>query len=488
MKQHLRNLLFSNQTLGQTVLKNTFWLSVSQLLHRLIKVVVVIYAARVLGAAGYGVFSYAIASAGFMTMFSNIGIETILIKESVQKPHLSSNYLSTTFFIKLILLALLSVLIIGVIPLINKVPGVEELLPVVAVILVLDGLRGFGFSLFRSLEQMETEAGINVFTGIAIVVAAMMVLFFLPTPYYLAVAYAIGSALGLIATIYAARNYLKSLWSHFTKELVRPILIATWPLALIGMVGLIMLYTDTLMLGWMGTAQDLGLYTAAQKPLQFLVVIPTLVGASILPALSRLVNKNQPNFKALLEQALAIVMLIALPIATTGIILSSDIIALLYGADYASSVLVFRVFMLSLLVTFPGTIVGQAVIALGEQQKFLKYIVLGALTNVALNAYLIPLWGIFGAATATFLAQLAAQGIIYYQIRSRVGFMLLPKIGRIIGATAIIGIILIGLQQLGINIIVSLGIAALIYLPLLIIMRDPSISALKSILLPKRAE
>ncbi|MEK7590294.1 MAG: oligosaccharide flippase family protein, partial [Patescibacteria group bacterium] len=76
----IKNWLFSNQTISQTIAKNTFWLFSGQMIGRLLRAAIVIYAARVLGAASWGAFSYALGIAAFLTIFSDIGINALITK------------------------------------------------------------------------------------------------------------------------------------------------------------------------------------------------------------------------------------------------------------------------------------------------------------------------------------------------------------------------------------------------------------------------
>ena len=80
MFKKIKAFLFENTTTKQTVAKNTIWLSISNFGGRLIKAIIIIYAARVLNTDGYGVFSYAITLAGFLTLFMDPGINGILMR------------------------------------------------------------------------------------------------------------------------------------------------------------------------------------------------------------------------------------------------------------------------------------------------------------------------------------------------------------------------------------------------------------------------
>ena len=97
MWRRIKSFLLENKTPKQTVAKNTAWLSISDFGGRLLKAASSIYGARVLGAARYGVFSYAVALAGFFTLFIDPGINAILIREGAKAtPEDGRSLFSTT--------------------------------------------------------------------------------------------------------------------------------------------------------------------------------------------------------------------------------------------------------------------------------------------------------------------------------------------------------------------------------------------------------
>jgi len=70
----IKEFLFENKSMRQMVAKNTAWLAIGEMVSRLIRAGLIIYAARVLGTEGYGVFSYALSLAALFTIFSDIGL------------------------------------------------------------------------------------------------------------------------------------------------------------------------------------------------------------------------------------------------------------------------------------------------------------------------------------------------------------------------------------------------------------------------------
>src|SRR5581483_8036084 len=122
MWKKIKSLLFKNSSTGQTIAKNTFWLGVANIGGRLLRALVIIYAARILGAAEWGVFAYATSLTGFVTSFIDLGISPILIRETAKggETNRDAQILSTAFFIKLILLVLAIILVLVVAPHLTK--------------------------------------------------------------------------------------------------------------------------------------------------------------------------------------------------------------------------------------------------------------------------------------------------------------------------------------------------------------------------------
>lgn len=418
------NLLFENQTIKQTVLKNTFWLFMGQVMGRVLRGVLVIYSARVLGAASWGVFSYAIGLVAFLTIFTDLGINALITKNTAglkvagQAEKARQEIVSTSFFIKiiLILLGLATLLIFG--PIISKIKEAIPLFPIVAFILIFDNLREFGFSITRAMERMEVEAFFFILTNLAIVIAGFAFLIFNPTPISLAYAYAIGTAIGMFSTFYFLRKYFRHIFKYFREDLIKPIITSAWPFAMIGIMGSLMINTDIILLGWFRTAEELGFYSAAQKPVQILYVLPALLATSIFPVLARLAKKDDERVAQIINRTMSCLLWVAVPIVTIGILFGKEIIELAYGVSYLPAVLTWQILITTILAIFPGTIIGNSIFAYDKQKLFIISATIGAFSNVVLDFIFIPIWGAPGSAAATVIAQFATNLFLWNKLRT----------------------------------------------------------------------
>src|SRR3989344_5831389 len=156
-------------------------------------------------------------------------------------------------------------------------------------------------------------------------------------------------------------------------------------------------------------------------------------------------------------------MAIAVPTAVGGIILAKPIIELLYGGEYLPGTLTLQILMGTILVAYPGAIVGNSVIAYDAQKKVAIYALAASLGNVLLNALLIPRYGISGAATATLMVQASYQLLVWNFIKGVNNFYTLRHLKRISLATVLMAVSAFVLNGAGIQIIANVIISASVY-------------------------
>lgn len=409
MIRKIKTFLLNNQTAGQTVAKNTVWLFLGQIMSRLARAAIVVYAARVLGAENWGTFSYALGVATFLTIFSDIGINALLTKESSAKPELQPQLLATAFITKLILLLIVAVVTLLIFPRLTAIEGATALMPILILVFAFDTVRDLGSAATRALQKMEIEASIQFLTNAFIAILGFILLSQNQSSYSLALAYAVGSGLGCLAMLITMRSAFKNVFKNFQTNLIRPIFETAWPFGLLGLMGTIMLNTDIIMIGYLRSSTEVGYYASAQKIIQLFYVLPTILAVSVFPALSRLLQENRSVAKLLLEKYLAIAILSAIPFAVLGIAFGSPLINIIFGHAYDASIGPFKILMITLLIVYPGSLIGHALFAYGAQKRFIQIVIISAFSNVIFNFLLIPRYGINGAALATVFAQLATN-------------------------------------------------------------------------------
>ncbi|HOF50622.1 MAG TPA: flippase [Candidatus Colwellbacteria bacterium] len=456
--------------MNKTIAKNSFLMLLGQTVGRLLRAGIIIYAARILGADSWGSLENALSISALFVIFADLGINSLLIREANRKPEERKAYLATSLIIKTSLVAILAVLMNVFAGKLSNLPGAIVLMPIVALIFIFDSLRDLGISLSRSLEKMEIEAAVNIVTNLFIVILGFLALRQFGTNQSFAVAYSIGAAIGTIAVFVPLKKYFQGIWKSFDKKLVKPIILSAWPFGLVSLLGIVMINIDMMMLGLISTAAEVGFYSAAQKPIQFIYIIPSLISAAFLPSLSRLACKNDKKdcFRDRIEQGVKATLFIALPAAIGGAILAEPIMLLLYGSGYIAATTSFMILCLTFVVVFPSALVVNAAFAAERNQKeFVVYAVLGIAGKIILDLIFIPLFGIIGAAVSTMLNQIIINAYIWKKVREITDFSVLPQLKKIIPTTGIMGIVAYVNLLIGVPVLVNIIVAAGIYLGIL---------------------
>ncbi|MDO8557250.1 MAG: flippase [Candidatus Jorgensenbacteria bacterium] len=460
-----------------------FWLTFSQIVSRLIRAVIIIYAARVLGAAEYGIFSYALGLASFFTIFADIGIGQILTREVSQKPEKASLYFSTAFWIKAMLLFGTSLLILFAAPHFSKLEAATALLPFVAFLVVFDNLREFSNTFFRAKEKMEYEGITTVLMNISITAFGFIAISISATASSFALSYVASTGAGFLAAAFILREEFFHVIKNFDRSLIRPLLRSAWPIALTSLLGAFMLNVDIIILGWLRTAAEIGYYSAGQKVVQVLYTIPSIITSALFPALSRAVSAHDPKKVAsIMEKGAAAIFLLAFPLATGGIVLGKPIILFLYGAEYLPGAAVFQILISTVLVVFPGMLLGNLILAYDRQKSVAVYVALTSIGNVVLDVLLLPLLGIAGVALSTLAVQIM-YNIFLWNLAKKINFFrALFHIRKSFIASVLMGIVAYFLNRLGFHVLITIAASGAAYLICLYLLKEHIVGEIKGMI------
>lgn len=403
LQQKIANLLWHNRTLGQTVLKNTFWLLSGQAISRLIKFALIIYAARTLGAAGYGSFAYALAFVSLTFIFSDLGVLALLMRDynklKVDKMKLVTN----TFYIKTALL-IASVLLTFGLAIFVQDPTAKAVLIFIVFMYLVDGIRDFFINIARAKERMEIESAAIVTESTLTALLGFWFLFNFASAQALSVAYLLGAGGSFLLSIGLTFRFVPKLFQWPDLTYLKKILSLAWPFAFGFIVATVLTSTDTVMLGFIKTPEIVGQYSVGVRVIQVLLTIPAFFSVALLPSLSRFIE-DKKRVLELTKKALSYVMMLGVPLFLGGVLVAPRLIPKIFGIQYEPGILSFQILIFLMIIIFPVVLFDYLLLALNLQIKNFQYTAIAATANVFLNLLLIPLYSLYGAALATVLAQ-----------------------------------------------------------------------------------
>lgn len=479
-----KNFLFREKSISQTLAKNSFWSAVSNFGSQFIKLLIIIYAARILGAEQYGLFAYALSIAATFTIFSDLGLNQVFFINLARKDENPKGYLSTLIFLRIGLVTSVIILTILVGPLMAKFPEAKILIPLVTLLVAFDDFRAFLNGFARAENRIDKEALGNIATNIFIAIFAFFGLKYLGTPFALAATYLAGSFIGTLVVFLVIKKGFQKIFLpiKFKISIVKNILSLAIPFSLASSMWMIMTNTDALVIGWLRSVVELGYYAAAQRPVMAFSLIPTILVASS-GALIAMAAKEEAKerLRILVERLTTFSLAIALPLILGGIILAPSIIEFLYGSGYAPATLSFRLLLITLLISYPGSVITNLILAFKQQKIFAIAMVSGALGNIILDLLLIPPFGIAGSVIATIIALGIINGYIWYHAKKFQDFKILHFLGKIFIASFLMGAVTFGLKIISVNLFLNIFISAAFYLGLLIILKERLFQDVKNI-------
>lgn len=472
----LRHFLLGNHSAEQTVAKNTVWLTVSQFAARLIRAAFMVYLARLVGAEGYGILSYALSIAALLSSVTDLGIGGVITREGSKDTAHQWRYLATGAVAKFGLVAIASIGL--VIWFIVGAPH-EALLPLVIAIIAFDGIRDLATALFRAQERMEVEAVIQLITNIGIAGITLLVALTTTNLTWILGGYAAGCLLGALAALWPLRASLRSAARTYDRTLLCDLLRSSWTFGIIGLVGSIMLNTDAIMLAWFRPEAEVGYYAAAQRIVQLLYVLPLPIVSALFPVVARLTLENE-KFKSLIETSSRILLVLGVGSALALLTASGATIRLLYGSDFMPAASSLAIMSLTLIPAFVASSLTNALFALKKERALISYASIAIIANVGLNLLFIPTFGGPGSALATLITQTVLLGYLTLTLKKAAGVTVVRDIAEIaVGVCGALAVAFIGLI-VGINGIITGCAAGIVYLLLLRWLGDESIETLET--------
>jgi O-antigen/teichoic acid export membrane protein len=154
----LKALLFENISAKQIVLKNSFWLYFANVIVKLFKFFLVVYAARILGPAQYGTFNYVLYLTGLFFIFSDLGIGSFLVRE-YQKREIDKNKIIPVGFLLKLISTIIPLLIAFFVYFYTEDLLVKSIFFVLLVMVIINNWRDFFASLSQANNRLEYNSG-----------------------------------------------------------------------------------------------------------------------------------------------------------------------------------------------------------------------------------------------------------------------------------------------------------------------------------------
>ncbi|MCW5900336.1 MAG: flippase [Flavobacteriales bacterium] len=415
-------------------LANTSWLFAERMVRLVVVLLTGILVARYLGPALFGQLNYATGFVGLFFALTTMGLDEIVVRDLVKRPHRRDELLGTAAVIKLAGSSLL-VLLVVLATLVRGMEGVTATL--VIVIAASEILRPLGVIDWYFMAHVRSRDTVVVqMTQVFVSAGAKVALVVMDAPLvWFAWVYVLESAVLAVGYVvmYARAGELVRAW-RYSRRMAGYLLGQSWPLVIYGMALYVQAKIDQVMIfdvlrsrvGEEAANEEVGQYSNALKMIEALGFLPVIVQRSLAPAITRAkVQSSELYGERLLNQyrlMFLLFLLTAIPLYFT----AQPIMVFLYGEAFRPAGILLSLFAIRLLFTNMG--VGKASFITNE--SLFKYSLLtalvGAAINIGMNWFLIPPLKAIGAIWATigsFTVSIFLMDLLFPQTRRNLRWM-----------------------------------------------------------------
>ncbi|MGC8885156.1 MAG: flippase [Candidatus Nanoarchaeia archaeon] len=406
----------------RSILRNIIWLSFAQIIGYIFLFLYGVYAAKYLGAEGFGILSFAIAFGSIASIFIDFGFGTLSVREIARTKEEAQKYVSNILMLKIFLTFLITSCIFVSFSAL-RYPHLLVLL-LVSTGIFLNNISFTFFNIFQAYEDLKYQAIGRILSSFIL---------------FLTVPLSIHFGFGLLgfAILYFSAQFIVflyalgvSIWKfvkpklEFNIHFIRTMLKEAWPFGIAGVLASICFWTDSVMLAFFQGNVAVGLYNAAYRIIMVLLVLPGIFNTVLFPVMSRLYQHT--NHKIAIQYFLKGMLLLGLPIGVGITVLANKIMLFLFGTEYLPAATALK------LLVWSGTFIflNQAYSAFfgskNVQIIIAKIIGTGAIINVVLNLFLIPKYSYVGASITTIATEVLIF-VMYAVIAERYGYGLTKK-------------------------------------------------------------
>lgn len=461
--------------------KNFFSLAMSEIARKVLGFLSVAYLTRKLLVADFGLVSLGFVILSYSINFSTAGLNLYGIKEIAQKT--DRTFTRRLLSLRLVLSAVVFVLASFLIALLVRDRHAVQLMIVFNCALFAHALLLEWY--FQGKEAMHT---VSIGKCVTAAVYLILLLVLVKTDrdiLWVAIAAVAGD---FTMMVFYAIRYLRedSLLRPATNTVAwKQMLRQSLPLGLGTILGQFSTNLAPLVLAVLMSNVEVGLYSAASKLVIFLLLFDRVLGILLLPAAARVQATSPGQLSPRLGDALKWILITALPICVGGMLLSNDIVRMVFGVNFMEAAGLFRILIWYLCFTMIHTVFTSGLVAVAPSRLYGRVMTAGAIVYFLSISALTKVFGLYGAVFGVVFSEgmtlLIARSTLrpYLQIRTDVSILWL------FSAIVVMTIVVMALQPYHAIVRILAGAAA--YSSILLLLRVVTVNDVAALVWRKTA-
>jgi PST family polysaccharide transporter len=384
------------------------WLLADRGMRLLGGFVVGLWLARYLGPADFGILSVATAATFFAVVATQMGVDGLVQRELVRRPHDAGAILGTVTLLGLAV-ALASWCVIALIAgVFVHDPTMRRVLLWMALLVLPQAFVGWEYLFQAKSDLRPVVIGQNASFALCLLARALLILGRASLPWFAVVAVAerLGGALAVVA--WGSRRHPVGRL-RFDRQIARSFLREAWPVWASALLTTGYLKIDQILIvNWGGNAAN-GTYAAATRLSELWWSVSTIIATAVLPDLVRARHREEGAYLTAMQRYLDASAALASLAAIAMTVGAPALVRVFYGARYADDAGILVIQFWSAIFIYLSVARGRHIVTSGRRLVELWFALGGMALNLAANAILIPRYGPVGAAWAGLMTQVGVS-------------------------------------------------------------------------------
>lgn len=373
------------------------------------------YVSRIIEPDGIGLVQYFQSIVNYLSLLCTLGIPIYAVREIARYQHdtVTRNKLAVEILLLHLLLSAAGYIMAGI--LIFCVDSISSHLKIFLILSISIFLNVIGATWF--FQAIEDFTYITVRSLLVRIFSAILLFTFVKTkediiPY--AVIIVIADAGNNIFNAIRLRKFLKGRTFSLRELRLRQHIAPALKVFVLNLITSIYINLDSVMLGSISSDAAVGYYAAATRITRASLGIVTALGITLLPRLSDFIAQgNMAEFRATERKALDFILMLTMPMTVGLILVAPQLIPVFSGTAFAPAIPTLQIIAPTLLLIGISTVVGMQILySQGKEHLVIISTAAGAIVNIILNLWLIPVLAQDGAAYATVVAEFTVTAVM----------------------------------------------------------------------------
>ena len=465
----------TKEPLSRKLTRGIFYLFFSSLVQLGLNVVTIGFVARALGVENFGLYSTILSFVQLFEFLTDFGLNRTLLKFGSTDLTKAQISLGNALFIKSVLV----VPTLALLTLVGFLSGYRNeeiiILELFAIGLIFDSYGTIFSSIRRILGNFKLISFFRILKtaiNLLIIIIALSV-----KNSVLSLAFA-NAILNLIIFIVSLINTLLLLKPKLKLSLIKDFFKDSIIFSLSDFFLNIYSRISIVLLSFFNNLHSVGIFSAAIRFTRIANLFPTQVRFALLPTLYRIFEDTEQKTEGKDQKTKRVFLIIlkymtifATPFVIFIYFFSGQIVHLIFGSKYDSSMPLVQLFSLFIYLRFIETPFGLFYIAMNKHKKMVYFQGFTSILNIILNLILIPLYSTYGACAATLISEIFFVFLVIYMGRKYLIWRL-ANVLQILSKPTIAGLISVVLTILllkNINIVLQMLFLLLCYLVILVV-------------------